>query len=43
MMGLALKTLGAFRAETDGKPLRDFAHTVEAIRYTAPDKNFPIE
>ncbi|WP_394727257.1 lysophospholipid acyltransferase family protein [Altererythrobacter sp. GH1-8] len=26
-----------------GRPLRDFEHTVEAIRYTAPDKNFPIE
>lgn len=28
---------------TLGKPLRDFEHTVEAIRYTAPEKNFPIE
>ncbi|XUU59791.1 lysophospholipid acyltransferase family protein [Erythrobacter sp. HA6-11] len=26
-----------------GKPLRDFQHTVEAIRYTAPDQNFPLE
>ena len=26
-----------------GKPLRDFNHTVEAIRYTAPDSSFPLE
>lgn len=26
-----------------GKPLRDFQHTVEAIRYKAPEEIFPIE
>ncbi len=26
-----------------GKPLRDFAHTVEAIRYIAPEDAFPLE
>ena len=26
-----------------GKPLREFEHSVDPVRYQAPDKNFPIE
>ena len=26
-----------------GKPLRDFEHSVDPVRYQAPEKNFPIE
>ena len=40
----AREEIEAALVETLGKPLRDFQHTVEAIRYTPPpEESFPVE